>query len=118
MAKFSVAPTKGLLMAVIRAFSYLKKNNKSKIVIDPELKEWNYMGRFYPNINGEMFPLNMAEPSGESVQINMFCDVTHATDLMTRRLTTGFIFLSMVHQSPGIQNIRIPLKVQYLDQNL
>jgi hypothetical protein len=34
----------------------------------------------------------MPEPLGEPVQVNMFCDAAHATDLMTRRSTTGFVF--------------------------
>jgi hypothetical protein len=34
----------------------------------------------------------MPEPKGEPVQINMFCDAAHATDLVTRRSTTGIIF--------------------------
>jgi hypothetical protein len=40
----------------------------------------------------------MPEPCGESVQINMFCDAAHSTDLMTQRSTTGFIF--SIHGTP------------------
>jgi hypothetical protein len=48
--------------------------------------------RFYPDINGEVLSPNMPQPKGKSVQIKMFCDAAHATDLVTRRSTTGFIF--------------------------
>ena len=46
---------------------------------------------FYPNAS-EPIPNNMPQPRGCFVQINMFCDAAHATDLMTRRSTTGIIF--------------------------
>ena len=34
----------------------------------------------------------MPEPRGKSVQINMFCDASHASCLQSRRSTTGIIF--------------------------
>jgi hypothetical protein len=40
----------------------------------------------------EIVPHDAPEALGESVQINMFCDASHATDLITRRSTTGIIF--------------------------
>jgi hypothetical protein len=40
----------------------------------------------------ELVPGDAPEPLGEAVQINMFCDAAHATDLITRRSTSGIIF--------------------------
>jgi hypothetical protein len=74
-------------------------SRKSKLVIDSEPRDWSRLEwtssdwkRFYPDINGEVLPPNMPPPKGKAVQINMFCDAAHATDLVTRRSTTGFIF--------------------------
>ncbi len=99
MAKFSVAPREGHLTAVIRCMGYLKKHLRSRIVFNPKQvdfsdltwtsKDWD---TFYPDVKGECIPHDMPTPRGKSVQINMFCDAAHATDLITRRSTTGIIF--------------------------
>jgi hypothetical protein len=99
MAKFSVAPRQGHLAALIRGFGYVKKHLKSRIVIDNEPRDWSHISwtskdwsRFYPNTPNEVMPPDMPEPRGSPVQINLFCDAAHATDLITRRSTTGFVF--------------------------
>lgn len=45
---------------------------------------------YYPDAF-EAIPTNAPPPRGHAVQINMFCDASHATDLITRRSTTGII---------------------------
>jgi hypothetical protein len=99
MAKFFMVPREGNLTAVIRGFGYVKNHIISKLVIDAEPRDWSHLEwtssdwkRFYPDINGEILPPKMPQPKGKSVQINMFCDAAHTTDLVTRRSTTGFIF--------------------------
>jgi hypothetical protein len=52
-------------------------------------KDWKC---FYPDIDGETLPPKMPEPRGRSVTITMFCDASHATDLVTRHSTTGIVF--------------------------
>ena len=54
-------------------------------------KDWV---EFYPDAvkQGEPIPRNAPEPRGLPMQLNMFCDASHATDLVTRRSTTGIIF--------------------------
>jgi hypothetical protein len=100
MAKFSAAPRHGHMEALIRCFAYIKEHLQSRLVIDPQERDWNQVNwvskdwnRFYPDINGEVLPADMPEPRGNSIQINLFCDASHANDLKTRRSTTGFIFL-------------------------
>jgi hypothetical protein len=44
-----------------------------------------------PNTSRELIPLDMPEARGRMVEINMFCDAAYATDLITRRSTTGFV---------------------------
>lgn len=100
MAKFSASPREGHLFALIRFFAYVKKHLQSGIIINSDeiywtstewvSKDWD---RFYPDINGELLPPDMPEARGHPVQINLFCDASHANDLMTRRSTTGFVFI-------------------------
>jgi hypothetical protein len=78
---------------------YLKKHIQSRIVFDAREIDWDDFewtskdwSNFYPDVTGEVIPHDMPEPRGRAVQINMFCDAAHATDLMTRRSTTGIIF--------------------------
>jgi hypothetical protein len=99
MAKFNAAPREGHLTAVVRCMGYLKKRLRSRIVIDSKQIDFSDMewtskdwAAFYPDVRGELIPSDMPEPRGKSVQINMFCDAAHATDLITRRSTTGIIF--------------------------
>jgi hypothetical protein len=99
MAKFSVAPRAGHLATVVRGFAYIKRHLQSKILIVPRIRPWDHLDwtskywcRFYPDINGEVLPYDMPPSRGRQVQINFFCDAAHATDLVTRRSTTGIIF--------------------------
>jgi hypothetical protein len=39
---------------------------------------------FYPDLNTEVIPSDAREALGKPVQIKMFCDASHATDLVTR----------------------------------
>jgi len=50
-----------------------------------------HWSQFYEDIE-ETTPANAPPPRGQAVKINMFCDAAHATDLITRRSTTGIIF--------------------------
>ena len=101
MAKFSASPGEGHLQALLRIFAYCKKHITSMIVFDVRIKDfsdvtWDSVdwSEFYPDaaMLGEAVPPNPPEARGNPVQLNMFCDASHATDLVTRRLTTGILF--------------------------
>ena len=101
MAKFSTAPCQGHLRALLRAFAYCKKHLTSMIVFDPTPRDFSHITwdgvdwiEFYPDAvkTGEGIPANAPPPRGAAVQLTMFCDASHATDLVTRRSTTGIIF--------------------------
>jgi hypothetical protein len=99
MAKFAAIPREGHLSYVVKCFGYIKKHLKSRILIDTRAKDWftrNWVSKdsskFYPDLNMEVIPSDAPEPLGEPVQTNMFCDASHATDLVTRRSMTGIIF--------------------------
>ena len=99
LAKFMTAPCKGHMTAIIRAFAYVKKHLQSKIIFDYEKCDWSDIhwvsgdwSDFYPDIKGEQLPPRMPEPRGAAIQINMWCDAAHATDLLSRHSTTGILF--------------------------
>jgi hypothetical protein len=99
MAKFMSAPREGHLTGVIRAFAYVKKHLHSKIVFDYHKRDWDDIdwvsrdwSEFYPDVKGEQLPTRMPEPRGKPVQVNLWCDAAHVTDLVTRRSTTGIVF--------------------------
>ena len=99
MACFSAAPRRGHLHALLLIFAYCKKHDKSKLVFDHHKKNWDSVNWveydwkcFYEGIIGEALPSNKPKARGKSVQLNLFCDAAHATCLLTRRSTTGFIF--------------------------
>ena len=101
MAKFSTAPRQGHLKGLLRAFAYCKKHITSMIVFDPMPRDFSNITwdgvdwvEFYPDAvrTGECIPSNAPPPRGIPVQLTMFCDASHATDLVTRRSTTGILF--------------------------
>jgi hypothetical protein len=99
LAKYMAAPRQGHLTAIIRVFAYIKKHNRSKIIIDKYERDFKDIDwkdtdwrEFYPTIEPEVTPYNALPIRGKEVQINMYCDASHATDLVTRRSTTGILF--------------------------
>ncbi len=64
-------------------FAYCKKHVTSMIVFDARAKDfsdvkWDSVdwSEFYP----DAIPSNAPRPQGNAVQLNMFCDASHATD--------------------------------------
>jgi hypothetical protein len=99
MARFSAAPRQGHLWIVLRIFAYCKKHDESKILFDPEEKDFDEVdwtsqdwSQFYPDIRGEVMPPNQPEARGKGVQVNMFCDAAHGSCHLIRRSTIGIIF--------------------------
>jgi hypothetical protein len=85
-------------------FSYLSKHGRSKLVFDPITRDWSNRDwthhdwkDFYPGAV-EQLPHDMPIPLVKPIQMNMFWDASHATDLVTRRSTTDFlIYLCGTH---------------------
>jgi hypothetical protein len=97
MARFQAAPRSDHLTHVLGIFSYVKKHLQSRIVFDYRTRDWSNIPwtshewkEYYPD-SFETVPNNAPPSRGKAVQINMFCDACHATDLITRRSTTGII---------------------------
>lgn len=104
MSGFSCAPRKGHLDALYGVFRYLKKYKKMKLVLDHRLRDMEQFDfktfdweRYYPEAM-ELIPDGMPDALGNPVQIIFFVDAAFATDLITRRSTTGIIIF--VNGSP------------------
>jgi hypothetical protein len=83
--------------AVLQVFSYLSKHGRSKLMFHSIARYWSNHDwthpawkDFYP-WEVEQLPHDMPIPLGKPIQMNMFCDASHASVLMTRRSTTGFL---------------------------
>ena len=72
---------------------------------------------FYPDAE-EVIPPDAPEPRGPGVQLNVFCDAAHATDLVTRRSVTGISWSSSTeHPSDGFRNDKPPSSPRRLDRS-
>ena len=103
LSSHTLCPREGHLGHVLRIFAYLKKHIRSRLVVNPCVINWNDLDwpetdwtEFYPEAS-ETIPDNMPEPLGNPVQINVFADAAHATDLINHHSTTGILaFLNSV----------------------
>jgi hypothetical protein len=96
LSRYSMAPRKGHIDAMIRVFGYLKQCPDAQVMIDPNpLKvettqpllthDWT---EFYPDAEEEI-PHDIPEPLGRVASTVCFVDADHAHDLVTRRSVTG-----------------------------
>ena len=99
MARYNSIPREGHLEAVIRVIGYLKKWNKGLIVFDPrplpipehiEYEHHDTWRQHYPGAKEEI-PPKMPTPRGCAGEVTVYVDADHATDLVTRRSTTGMV---------------------------
>ena len=89
------------MLHVLQIFAYLKSHLNSRLVLDPVVKDWldrewvsmDWL-EFYLDAT-ETLPLNALEPRGVPMQMNVFMDAAHATDLVTRCSVTGILIFLM-----------------------
>jgi Reverse transcriptase (RNA-dependent DNA polymerase) len=101
MSRFLANPRQGHLDQVLHIFAYLKKYNKSALVMDetvPEINDTRFnkvdWTEFYPGA-AEAIPPDAPESRGKSITMTCFVDADHAGCLATRRSHTGvLIFLN------------------------
>ena len=89
------------MLHVLQIFAYLKSHLNSMLVLDPVMKDWSdreWMSmdwlEFYPDAM-EMLLLNVPELWGVPMQMNVFMDVAHATDLVMRHSIMGILIFLM-----------------------
>ena len=104
MSRFLAAPREGHLEQVLHIFAYLKKNNRSKIVFDDSLPEFDESRfercdweEFYPGAR-EVIPPNAPEVRGRPMTMTCFVDADHAGCRVTRRSHTGILI--MLNRAP------------------
>ena len=106
-SRHSMNPCQGHLTGMIRVFGYLKKNQKGRILIDPNYpKHSNYptpecdnWKEFYPDAEEHMPDVSeIPDGKGPVVRMTVFKDADHAHDILTRRSVTGILL--MINNTP------------------
>jgi hypothetical protein len=114
LSSYLACPRIGHMEAVLQEFSYLSKHGRSKLVFDPVTRDWSNRDwthpdwkEFYPEAV-EQLSHDMPIPLGKPIQMNMFCDASHASDIVTHRSTAGFL-IYICGTPVDIANARIRL---------
>jgi hypothetical protein len=101
LSRVTACPRKGHLTRVLRVFSYLKKRNNQRYVIDSrdpifiggeaqfEKDFTEELRSAYPD-SYEEIDVNLPEALVDPMEITVFVDSDHAHDQVTRRSITGF----------------------------
>ena len=104
LASFLMSPRIGHLNQAAHIVAYLRKHNRSTIMMDPEKIDVVWKGNvedhpdrrrgimrtIYRDAESDT-PSNAPKTRGKSVQLNVYCDADHAGDRITRRSHTGII---------------------------
>ena len=98
LSRYLASPRWGHLEQALHIFAYLKKYNRSKMVFDESMPDFEDTSEFanadwlemYPDAK-EVIPLDMPQARGKPVVMSCFEDADHAGDLVTRRSHTGLI---------------------------
>jgi hypothetical protein len=100
MARFSMAPREGHMMAMKRLFGYLRKFPDGEILVDPtkmdhspfdgKKETFDTWRECYPDAEQDI-PDDQPTPGTKKAQITVFVDADHAHDVVTRRSVTGII---------------------------
>jgi hypothetical protein len=98
MSQCLAMPWQGHLDMVYGIFSYLVKQENSRIVFDDKepkfadgtFKQYDWSDIYGDNMEEEL-PLDMPTPRGRPVTITMFVDANHAGNVVTRRSHSGIL---------------------------
>ena len=95
---FAQQPREGHMKKAIRLFGYLKYNPKAKLYFDPTFldhkkikdNEWKHI---FSDASDASDAIDDKAPSPKSkeIQLTVFKDTSHGSDLTTRRSVTGII---------------------------
>ena len=96
LSQYLAQPREGHLEQAFRIFGWLKLHDRSRIVFDDGIIDWDnkfndvHWQEFYPDAE-EPVPGNAPEPRGPEMQVNCFVDADHAGNRITRRSHTGVL---------------------------
>jgi hypothetical protein len=113
LARYASCPREGHYNAIIRVFGYLKHHKKYRVKFDT--KQFTFQGLEFTDYDwsrhyhdaAEEIPDDMPTPITDNIQITVFSDASHASDLVTRRSVTGillFINLTLIRSYCKRQN--------------
>ena len=107
LASYLASPRVGHLAQAVNMVSYIKKHQKSNIIMDPAYLDVHWQGNETDNPEFkrdymksiyhdacEDVPENAPEPRGRPLQLNVYCDSDHATNKITRRSHTGILIFA------------------------
>jgi hypothetical protein len=107
MARFSMAPREGHMIAMKRLFGYLWKFPEAEILVDPtkmdhspfndKKQSFDTWQEFYPDAEEDMPQHDQPSAGNKIAQITVFVDADHAYDGVTRRSVTGIILFHQQH---------------------
>ena len=100
MSRFGCAPRENHMVLMLQIFGYLKSHNKARILIDTNEHvvphDVSIVGHnwreLYPGACEEL-PPDMPVPLMKPIDITVYVDADHASDLVTRRSVTGILIL-------------------------
>ena len=98
LARYSIQPREGHLIALKRVFGYLRTFPSGETLVNTrKMDHSEYKSElppawteFYPDA-GEVIPTNAPEPLKMEGQITIYVDADHAHDVVTRRSVTGIM---------------------------
>ena len=98
LSRYLASPRWGHLEQALHIFAYLKKYNRSKMVFDETMPDFEDTSNFvigdwsevYPGAK-ETIPLDQPQARGNPVVMSCFEDADHAGDVVNRRSQTGLI---------------------------
>lgn len=97
LSSYLAQPRAGHMEAVYTIFGYLKLHDRSTMVFDPAYLTWKESDfptydwtEFYKDASEDL-PPNAPPPRGMPIQLNVFCDASHARNKINRRSHTGIL---------------------------
>ena len=106
LSQYQATPREGHLQEVLHIVSYLKKNPKLTIYMDPRILPLDlsafldcrdYFREYYRDAE-EIMPFDMPQARGRLVMILAYVDALHGTNKVTRKSHTGYIIF--VNRAP------------------
>ena len=106
LSQYQASPRRGHLLQLLQIFSFLDKNPKLVLYLDPGLPRIDYATfRTNPEDFHEMYrddteemPHRMPPPRGRPVWITAFVDASHGANKVTRKSHSGYIVF--INQAP------------------